>query len=54
MDNQLDTTRIQNEPAEEFETETTNSVVQEIKDNNQDVVEEEPDFFERMLEKIGF
>lgn len=54
MDNQLDTTRIQNEPAEQVETETTNSVVQEIKDNNQDVVEEEPDFFERMLEKIGF
>jgi outer membrane protein assembly factor BamE len=54
MDNQLDTTRIQNAPAEEVETETTNSVVQEIKDNNQDVVEEEPDFFERMLEKIGF
>lgn len=54
MDNQLDTSRIQNTPAEQVQPETTNSVVQEIKDNNQDVVEEEPDFFERMLEKIGF
>ncbi|MFV1922690.1 MAG: hypothetical protein ACMZ63_08815, partial [Methylotenera sp.] len=54
MDNQLDTSRIQNTPAEQVEPEATNTVVQEIKDNNQDLVEEEPDFFERMLEKIGF
>ena len=54
MDNQLDTSRIQEKPAQLVEPEVANSVVQEVKDNNQDVVEEEPDFFERMLEKIGF
>lgn len=54
MDNQLDTSRIQERPVEQVEPEAATSVVQELKENNQDVVEEEPDFFERMLEKIGF
>lgn len=54
MDNQLDTSRIQERQAEQVEPEVANSVVQELKENNQDVVEDEPDFFERMLEKIGF
>jgi outer membrane protein assembly factor BamE len=54
MDNQLDTSRVQERQADQVEPETTNSVAQELKENNEDVIEDEPDFFERMLEKIGF
>ncbi len=54
MDNQLDTSRMQEEQPEQIEAETDKSVVQELKESNEDVIEEQPDFFERMLEKIGF
>ncbi len=54
MDNQLDTSRIQEEQPEQVEADADNSVVQEVKESNEDVIEEQPDFFERMLEKIGF
>ncbi len=54
MDNQLDTSRIQEPSAEKLSVEAEKSVVQELKENNEELDEEEPDFFERMLEKIGF
>ncbi|MGJ8619964.1 MAG: outer membrane protein assembly factor BamE domain-containing protein [Methylophilaceae bacterium] len=54
MDNQLDTSRIQEPSAEKPSVEAEKSVVQELKENNEELDEEEPDFFERMLEKIGF
>ncbi len=54
MDRNLDTTRIIPQEVSTSETPLPESVVQEVKDAEENLPEEDPSFFERMLEKIGF
>lgn len=56
LDHQLDTSHLEQEEATVSEASATESVVQQQKEVEGEALppEEEPDFFERMLEKIGF
>ena len=56
MDKQLDTRRISLDQNAESKAPVPESVVQEVKEsqNEASLEEEDPSFFERMLEKIGF
>ncbi len=55
LDQQLDTSRVNQNDEPKAEKAAEESVVQEIKESDDEAFdEEEPSFFERMLEKIGF
>jgi outer membrane protein assembly factor BamE len=55
LDRQLDASRVKQNNEPKADKEPEESVVQEIKESDDEAFdEEEPSFFERMLEKIGF